>query len=188
MRIPINLSREPFRRDRPIFIGSALAGLLLVATLVVLISLSITERSDTRDTQSMLASVNRQLTLVHNDEAKLEAAMRQPGYEIVLDRSVLFNALIKRKAISWTKIFSDLESVLPPNVRVLSIRPTVNARDELFLDMQVAADAPEQVIGFITKLEGSDIFGSTTVSGWVPPSQTDTFYRYRLSVTYAQKL
>jgi Tfp pilus assembly protein PilN len=188
MKIPINLAREPFRRDRPILIGSAIAGLLLLATLALLISLSITERRDSRDTQSMLNSVNRQLTTVRNEQTKLETAMRQPGYEVVLDRSVLLNALIKRKAISWTKIFSDLEKVLPANVRVVAIRPAVNAHDELFLDMQVAADAPEQVINFITKLEGSDVFGSTTVSVITPPSQTDPFYRYRLSVNYVQKL
>jgi hypothetical protein len=78
--------------------------------------------------------------------------------------------------------------VLPNNVRILSIRPSINARDEVFLDMQVAADAPEQVIGFMQKLEASDVFGSTAVSNIITPTQTDNFYRYRLSVSYAQKL
>ena len=70
--------------------------------------------------------------------------MRLPGNEVVLDRSVLLNTLIRRKAISWTKIFSDLETVCPPNVRILPIRPTINAQGELFLDMQVAADRPSR--------------------------------------------
>jgi hypothetical protein len=188
MRIPINLAREPFRRDRPVLIGSALAGLLLLGTLGLLISLSTTERSESRDTQAMLNRVNRQLSTVRNEQTKLDLAMREPGNEVALDRSILLNSLIKRKAISWTKIFSDLETVLPPNVRVVAIRPSVNARDQLFLDMQVAADAPEQVIGFIAKLEGSDVFGSTAISVITPPSQTDPSYRYRLSMTYAQKL
>jgi hypothetical protein len=188
MRIPVNLAREPFRRDRPMLIGSAFAALLLIATLIVLISLSVTERRETRDTAAMLAHVNGQLTGIHNEQAKLDASMRQPGNEVVLDRSVLINTLIRRKAISWTLIFADLETVLPHNVRVLAIRPTVNSQGGLFLDMQVAADAPEQVIAFIAKLEGSDVFGSTAVSGITPPSQTNPFYRYQLSVNYAQKL
>ena len=188
MRIPLNLAREPFRRDRPILVGSGVAALLLVITLVVLISLANAERGQTRDTQAMLTRVNRQLTAIHNEQAKLDASMRQPGNEVVLDRSVLINTLIRRKAISWTKIFSDLDTVRPDNVRVVAIRPTVNAQGGLFLDMQVAADSPEPVIGFIAKLEGSDIFGSTAVSGITPPSQTNPFYRYQLSVNYAQKL
>jgi hypothetical protein len=188
MRIPINLAREPFRRDRPMLVGSAFTALLLLATLGLLISLSSTERRETRDTQSMLTSVNRQLTAIRGEQAKLDASMRLPGNEIVLDRSVLLNTLIRRKAISWTKIFSDLDTVCPPNVRILSIRPTINAQGGLFLDMQVASEAPEPIIGFIGKLESSDVFGSVAPTGRTPPSQTNPFYRYQLTVNYAQKL
>lgn len=188
MRIPINLAREPFRRDRAVLVGSAAVAVLLAGTLALLISLALTERNQTRDTASMLARANRQLAGVRNEQAKLDSAMRQPGNEVVLDRSVLLNTLIRMKAISWTKIFSDIDGVRPFDVRILSIRPTINAQGGLFLDMQVAADAPEPVIGFIAKLEGSDVFGSTAVSGFTPPTQTNPFYRYQLSVNYAQKL
>ncbi|HWF11362.1 MAG TPA: hypothetical protein VG297_22985 [Bryobacteraceae bacterium] len=188
MRIPINLAREPFRRDRAVLVGSATVAVLLAGTLALLISLAVTERSQTRDTADMLARANRQLASVRGEQAKLDAGLRQPGNEVVLDRSILLNTLIRLKAISWTKIFSDLDGVCPPNVRVLAIRPTVNAQGGLFLDMQVAADSPEAVIGFVAKLEGSDVFGSTTVPGFTPPSQTNPFWRYQLTVNYAQKL
>jgi len=188
MRIPINLAREPFRRDRPMLVGSAFAGLLLAATLVLLISLAVTERGETRDTQATLTRVTRQLTSIRNEQAKLDASMRLPGNEVVLDRSVLINTLIRRKAISWTKIFADLDTVTPPNVRILSIRPTINAQGGLFLEMQVASESPEPIIGFISKLEGSDVFGSVAPSGFTPPSQTNPFFRYQLTVNYAQKL
>lgn len=188
MRIPINLAREPFRRDRSMLVGSAFTALLLVITLAVLISLTGTERNETRDTQAMLTRVNRQLTAIRGEQAKLDAAMRLPGNEVVLDRSVLLNTIIRRKAISWTKIFSDLDTVCPPNVRILSIRPTINAQGGLFLEMQVASESPEPIVGFMIKLEGSDVFGSVASSGRTPPSQTNPFYRYQLTVNYAQKL
>jgi hypothetical protein len=54
--------------------------------------------------------------------------------------------------------------------------------------MQVASESPEPIIGFVSKLEGSDVFGSTAVSGFTPPSQTNPFYRYQITVNYAQKL
>jgi type IV pilus assembly protein PilN len=188
MRIPINLAREPFRRDRPMLVGSAAAAVLLLITLVLLISLAVTQHNQKRDTQAMLDRTNRQLTAIRNEQVKLDGAMRKPGNAQVLDRSILLNTLIRRKAISWTRIFSDLDTVCPPNVRIIAIRPTVNAQGGLFLDMQVAADTPEPVIGFIAKLEGSDVFGSTAVSGFTPPSQTSPFYRYQLSVNYVEKL
>jgi hypothetical protein len=188
VRIPVNLAREPFRRDRPMLIGSALAGIVLLGTLGLLISMIVTENRQSQDARIALDRVNRQLMNAQREQTKLDAAMRQPGNEIVLDRSVFINQLIKRKAISWTRILSDLEKVEPPNVRILSVRPAVNAQDQVFLDLTVASDAPEPMIAFIIKLEDSDVFGQTAPSNISPPTQTDTFYRLRLTVNYAQKL
>jgi hypothetical protein len=184
----VNLAREPFRRDRPMLVASAAAAVLLAATLVLMIYMATADRREIRSNSQALSRIDSQLVSLQRDQTKLDATMRLAGNEVVLDRSVLINTLIKRKAISWTRIFGDLEKVLPPNVRLIAVRPQVNSQDQLFLDMTVAADAPEQVIGFIAELEGSDLFGSTAVSGITPPTQTDPFYRYRLSVNYAQKL
>ena len=37
MKFPINLATQPSRKDRPILVASGAAGILLVATLVVLV-------------------------------------------------------------------------------------------------------------------------------------------------------
>jgi type IV pilus assembly protein PilN len=188
MKLNINLASQPFRRDRPILVASALTGVLLLVSLVVLISIAVSERQMTMQAKSELDRLNRHLASIHAEQAKLDREMRLPGNEIVLDRSIFINTLIRRKAISWTRIFSDLGTVLPHNVRIIAIRPQVNSRDQLSLDMTVAAETPEPVIGFMAKLEGSDIFGAVTPSGITPPTQNDPIYRYRLSVIYAQKL
>ena len=41
----------------------------------------------------------------------------------MLERSVFLNALLYRKGISWTRIFADLEKVVPHNVRIMSDPP-----------------------------------------------------------------
>ena len=188
MRIPLNLATQPFRRDRPVLIASALVAILLADSLGVLTMLAISERREVNETRAVLRRINTQIARIEGDQGKLYAAMRQPGNEEVLDRSVLFNALIRRKAISWTMIFEDIEKVLPPNVRVVSIRPQMNARNQVVLDLVVAAPSPEPVMQFVAKLESSDSFSQTAVSGIAPPTENDPFYRYLLSVNYAQKI
>jgi hypothetical protein len=188
MRVPINLAREPFRRDRPVLIASAAGCIILTVTLIFLSSAALSERAQSQKTRLTLNAVNRQLTRMQAEQAKLENAMRQPANAVVLDRSLLFNDIIRRKSISWTRIFSDLETVLPHDVRISAIHPQVNSKDDLSLDMTVEATAPEPVIGFVARLEGSDVFGSTQVSTITLPTQNDPFYRYRLSVTYTQNL
>ncbi len=184
----INLASVPFRRDRAMYVGSSVVAVLLAATLILTVYLAISDRHQMERSQTELAQVTRQLTALQREQITLDAGMRQSGNAIALDRSVLINTLIRRKAISWTRIFGDLQTVMPHNVRLVAIRPQVNAQNQLFLDMTIAADTPEPVINFISQLEGSDLFGSTAVSGITPPTQTDPFYRYRLSVNYAQKL
>ena len=188
MRVPVNLAREPFRRDRQVFVLSAAVGVVLLLSLVWLTTLALAERRQSQEARTELDSVNRQISRMEAEQVRLDAQMRQPGNAVVLDRSILINEIIRRKAISWTKIFSDLETVLPHEVRVTAIRPQVNAKDELSLDMTVESERAEPVIGFIMKLEGSDVFGSTEVSTWTPPTQNDPYFRYRVSVNYAQKL
>jgi len=188
MRLPLNLATQPMRRDRPILIASAVVAVLLCVTLAALIGLAITDRRSMNESRSVIARVQAQMARMNAAQAQLDAQMRLPENATVLYRSVLFNELIQRKGISWTRIFSDLEKVLPHNVRIASIRPTLNGRNQLSLEMVVAADTAEPVIGFIGNLEQSDVFGDVSQTSWVPPAQNDPFVRFHLTVTYDQKL
>jgi type IV pilus assembly protein PilN len=188
MRIQINLATEPMRRDRPIIVASAAVGVLLCLTLAALAGLILTDRGAMADSRRAIDQVQRQLTKTNAAQAQLDAKMRLPENSSVLYRSQLFNALIKRKAVSWTHIFSDLQTVVPYDVRIVSIRPQLNGRDELSLEMVVASQTPEPVIGFISKLELSSLFGDVTQTSQTPPTQTDPLFRFHLTVMYDQKL
>jgi type IV pilus assembly protein PilN len=113
---------------------------------------------------------------------------RRPENAEVLERSLLLNTLLQRKGISWTKIFSDLEDVIPYNVRLVSVRPEVNGQNEISLQMVVGAASSEPVLELLMALEKSPQFGPTSLHSWLPPSQNEPLYRYRVSVSYAQKL
>jgi hypothetical protein len=56
------------------------------------------------------------------------------------------------------------------------------------LDMLVASERSDAVIGLLKNLEQSRLFGSATVVTQTPPTQNDPFYKYRVTVAYAQKL
>jgi type IV pilus assembly protein PilN len=188
VRIPINLSQEPFRKDRPILVASAVTGILLVGVLLMLISIISREREAARESREMMARIDQQLSVVNQQHAKLEAQLRQPVNSAVLDRSILLNALLIRKGISWTRLFEDLEKVFPGNVRLVAVRPYVTGDNLVQLDMVVGAQTPEPVIQLLRRLEGSSLFGATALLSSQPPSQNEPLYRYRVSVNYAQKL
>lgn len=186
--LDLNLATEPFRRDRPMIIASTALALVLAALLGVLIYAILAQRDEVADSREMVNRLERQAQTLAAEQARLEGLLRLPSNADVLDRSLLLNTLLQRKGISWTKIFSDLESVMPHNVRLVSIRPEVNSENRIFLQMVVGAQASEPVLQFLMAMESSPLFGPTSLHSFLPPSQNEPLYRYRLSVSYGRKL
>lgn len=184
----INLASEPFQRNRPILAASLLAGVVLIALLGVQIRMIFAERARMAETRDAISKAQEQLLKSGSEQGRLEGSMRQPENAEVLDRSQLLNTLIRRKAISWTRVFADLEKVMPNNVRLISVRPEVTLQNQVSLQMVVGAQSSEPVLALLKNMEESPLFGPTSIQNWLPPSQSDPLYRYRVSVSYAQKL
>lgn len=188
MKIPVNLSSQPFRRDRAVLVGSVAVGVMLVLLLGFLILLNFMQSGQVADTRHEIAQLQKQISALSAEQARLDAVLRKPENAEVLERSLFLNALLYRKGISWTRIFADLEKVVPYNVRIMTIRPTVNAQNQISLDMTVGTETPQPAIELLKSLETSPLFGAASLHSSLPPTQTDKLWRYRVSVNYAQKL
>jgi type IV pilus assembly protein PilN len=188
MKIQINLASQPFRRDRPMIVASVVVGSLLVFTLGALIMLARADNEQLADIRKEVGGLRTQVATLSKQQHDAEGILRQPQNAEVLETSVFLNKLLYRKGISWTRILSDLEKVMPPNVKVLNIRPSVAGEGQLMLDMLVGAEGPKAVISLYQNLENSDKFSGLMQPQYVPPSQADPLYRYRFTVNYAQKL
>jgi Tfp pilus assembly protein PilN len=189
VRIPINLSTEPFRQDRPVLVASSAVAVLLALMLGVVVYLILADRARVKDTRVAVARLDTEVRKITLEQAKLEGTLRQPANAEVLQRSYLLNTLIQHKSISWTKIFRDLESVMPIDVRIISVRlPQVTSQSEVVLDVQVGAKEPGPIIVFMSRLNKSPLFGPVDPKDDQPPTQQEPIYKYRFTVNYAQKL
>jgi hypothetical protein len=189
IRVPINLASQPFRRDRPALVGLTAVAVAAALLLLFQVARIVSERHQAADMLVTIDRLSAQVRTIDAEQAKLNATLRRPENAVVLERSVFLNELIDRKAISWTKIFADLEKVMPYNVRLVSVRlPDVDSRNEVLLDMFVGAKEVPPVLEFLKRLEASPQFGPTSVINSSPPSQTDPLFRFHVTVRYAQKL
>ena len=189
MRVPINLASEPFRRDRPMIVGSIAAGVVLLGLLGLLVFLILGQRAQVRDTRAAVAQLASEVQKIDAEQAQIDASLRQPENAQVFQRSVFLNTLIERKAISWTRLFSDLESVMPYNVKVIQIRlPQVNSRNEVSLDMKIGAQDFPPLYDFVKRLEESPLFGPVQVRDTDTPTQNQPLYQGTVIVSYGQKL
>ncbi len=190
----INLASQPFRRERAYNAIIAAVCVVLTCSLLVLISLFLRERAQAADLRSVIRAQNTRLQALERQQTQFSGVLARPENADVFSTNVFLNELIARRGVSWTRVFSDLGTVLPQNVRLLAIRlPQVGVEDatgtnRIQLDMIVASERSEAVIGLLKNLEGSRLFGSASVVTQTPPSQNDPFYKYRVTVAYAQKL
>ena len=183
--ISINLASNPFRRDRPFLVATAAAATALVALLAWQVFFIWVRHGEADQARAAVDQASRQLQASNAEQARLQEILHQPANSEALDYSLFLNGLLRRKAISWTRLFADLERVMPHNVRLVNVRPQVNLDNQILLDMTVGAQTATPVLDLLLRMEGSPLFGQTWTSSKVPPSQSEPLYRYRVNARYA---
>lgn len=168
-------------------VATVFVSALLAAALTAQSYLILEERKRAEETRQSVDKEELYLRKSTAEQTKFDLVLRQAQNSEVLDRNVFLNTLISRKAVSWTQLFADLEKIMPGTVRLVSVRPQITPNNQVILDMTVGAMTGEPVVDMLMRLEGSPLFGATTITTLLPPSQNETLYRYRLSVNYAPK-
>jgi type IV pilus assembly protein PilN len=158
MRISVNLASQPFEDRRSFFIRwGAITGAVLLVTLIFL-GFSAKAFYDRRQSDRDLKAIQRQRDTVQRERARYEAFLNEPQNRGTRDHAQFVNALILRKAFSWTAVFSELEHTLPPRVKVTAIRPEVNAENQLSVRLSVESESRDQALDFIKRIETTKQF------------------------------
>jgi type IV pilus assembly protein PilN len=158
MRLNINLASRPYEDAGRFWMrwGSALAAAGTVTLIILFFAVSgwVSARSD----RKQIAAYKAQIAERDKERADAEAFLNLPANRSTRDRSQFLNALIERKAFSWTKVFEELEKVMPPRLHVVSIHPEMDANNQLQLKIVVAGESTERAIDLMRRMESSPHF------------------------------
>jgi len=190
MRSRINLASQPYEDARRFYLqwGGLLLALAVVTAL--LITVGVRSHRASRDIARKVAQERAQIAEVDRERAADEAILNRPENRDVRDKSRFLNALIVRKAFSWTQVFSDLERIVPPRVRIVSIHPEVNLSSQLEIHLEAIGDSREKANELLRHMEESLTFRDaqlrterpesnasgidfTIVAQYVPPVQKE---------------
>src|ERR1700730_2581928 len=163
MRVDINLATHPYEDSGPLWLrwGGALA-VLGFFTLILLYSVVAGWTSARRD-RSLIRQSQQQIAERDQEKVKAEATLNLPENRSTRERSQFLNDLFRRKAFSWTKVFEDLERVMPPQLHVVSIQPAMAPDNQLEIKLVVAGESRERAIELVRKMEGSHRFQQTKI-------------------------
>jgi type IV pilus assembly protein PilN len=163
MRVNINLATHPYEDVRRFWLrwGGALAALGLFTLLLVYSALTgwVMARKD----HSLIRQRQEQIAARDTERAKAEALLNLPENRSTRDRSQFLNDLFQRKAFSWTKVFEDLEGVMPPRLHLVSIRPEMASENQLEIKLVVAGESRERAQELVRRMENSQRFQQTHI-------------------------
>jgi type IV pilus assembly protein PilN len=164
MRIDINLASQPYEDARQFWLrwGTALAA-VAVLTLALLAG-TVTGWFNARRDRAKIADFRTRIAQRDQTRQQAEDFLNRPENRATRDESQLINELIEHKAFSWTRVLEDLETVMPPRVHLVSIRPELDEDNQLALKMVVVGDSRERGIELERRMEDSRHFARTRIS------------------------
>jgi type IV pilus assembly protein PilN len=164
MRLDINLATRPYEDARGFWMrwGAAVGGLGLI-TLVLLffvISGFLVAQKD----RSLIHQTERQIAERDAEMQGAQSLLNRPENMAIRARSQALNDLFERKAFSWTKVFEDLEAVMPAHLHLVSIHPEMSTEHQLELKLTVAGESRDRAFEMLRNMEGSHRFENAHIS------------------------
>jgi type IV pilus assembly protein PilN len=171
MRLNINLATRPYEDAREFWSRWGLGvGALGVVTLI-LIGLAVQGWVKAGRDRQTISHLEDQIADRDRERAAAQQLLELPVNRSTRDQSQFLNGLIQRKAFSWTRVFEDLEKVMPNSLHVVALKPELDDQNQLELELKVAADSRAGAVDLVHRMEGSKHFqGAQLVQEQTPDS------------------
>jgi hypothetical protein len=152
-----NLSTRPFYNERIVHLLILLAGVIvLTITLFNVVKVVNLSRQNT-ELSTLVGHDRAEAERLTREAARIRRGINQNELTVVAAAAREANALIDQRTFSWTAFFNHLEATLPPDVMLVSVRPTVD-RGGTRVSMVVLGRTANDIDEFIEKLEATGAF------------------------------
>jgi type IV pilus assembly protein PilN len=157
MQVRLNLSTRPLETHRRFLAG---AGVTAVVAGIFFLAMGwhvYSVRKADEAQRVKLAKIREEMAGLERQRTDLEKFFALDANAKLHDRSAFLNTLIDEQSLNWTQMFMDLEKILPPGVRVISIEPK-HEKGRVEVKLVVGAMNDEAKLKFLHALEASPAF------------------------------
>jgi len=153
-----NLSTRPFYNMRAVHLAlGALA--LVVATMTIVNIVQLVRLTTSERTLGARAQQDEQQAQQLRDDARrIRSQIDAKELNQVAAAAQEANAIIDLRTFSWSKLFSEIETTLPENVRLTNFRPVEDRQGRLIVNLRVQARRVPDLESFIDNLEKTGRF------------------------------
>ena len=163
MRFNINLASQPYEAARFYRRRVGVLVLALAVLTALLAGYIVYQRAQSRDINKQLAQVRWEIKGLDFEDGQARALLNKPANRDIADQSEFLNQLFARKALSWTRVFTEMEKIVPPNLHVVSMKPEYTKTNDLMLRVVVATDSRDRAVELVRRMEKSNHFRQAQV-------------------------
>jgi Tfp pilus assembly protein PilN len=169
-----NLASSPLENNRRFIAGAATLGIIAVAALLFLSVHAVRARRTNGAIRADISRLEDQIQASQREQERLRVALKNPRILEVMNRAQFLNNLIEQRTFPWTKMFADLEQILPPGVRVVSISPQMDKTGRVKVMLVVSAVNDEQKMKFVRSMVSSPAFSNVRPTQESHPEKVST--------------
>jgi Tfp pilus assembly protein PilN len=181
----LNLSSKPFRNRNLPYIFA----LLLLAIAAGGLMLSLVRLKNNREA---VASTDRSISEMRGEVARLKGEGDKVQKELSPEQKAILVAahkLVSNRKFGWSRLFADLENVLPGSVSAsrISVQNVFQDGDRIKAELEfgvLSRDYPA-VMEMIQKMNNSGIFQAELRGQDLQKNERITFTEYTLQLTYS---
>ena len=157
MLVRLNLAINPLQRNRRFKVYLAAAGAVASVLFLMLGWHDYHVREAASAFRIQTDKTSREIDQLNAERHELDEFFSRPENAKLHDRAAFVNAIIDARSFNWTRMFMDLEKLLPDGVRVLKIEPR-QLNGQAAVKMTIGAASEESKRKFLSALEQSDSF------------------------------
>ncbi len=159
MNVRLNLATKPLESHRRFLAG---AGLLALLGGIVFLAMGWHVYSTLRAQEVLRRKEqenNRRAALLQSRRRELDEFFARPENAKLKERANFVNGIIDERSFDWTRMFMDLEKIMPVGVHVVRIQPQLE-KGHMFVRLTVAATTDESKVKFLHAMENSSAFSN----------------------------
>jgi type IV pilus assembly protein PilN len=179
--IHLNLASRPYRDYTPVNI---VAASMFVLTLVLAwfnLDTYLRYNVETKTTRAKIAELEAQEVREQQLEESAQTRLASVDVKFLDDQTKFINAKLAERAFSWSVLLDELESVLPQDVRLLSIGPSFKEDGTIDLGLSFQSKSGEGMINTINRMHRDPQFRNPFPHN---ESVTEGTWSFNLTVTF----
>ena len=163
-RFDLNLSTRPFPAYRVINFGLLALSVILLLVSVWQVAGFVQFSRQAREIRPIAQEARVEAESLGGRVAELSSRLDRPEATAKLNEIGFLNSLIARKNLSWTRLFADMENLVPDSVHLVTLTPTVGKDGAVTLKITLQARSIADATEFVKRLETSPVFANIALA------------------------